>query len=190
MEPFITKKNYPFRKKHLDNMVKKSALFLIDFFQKILTNSNTPKDTPKEDDKFYLFPTFNIKMNVTLPNGYCTNYLPSFVSFSDREYCKIADDNNADNRILVYGHEYHYQCFQDLQFKCQHCIDYFLNSVEYLGNLYNDRLESLDNTFILDGEEKEENVMDNEDNINLENSGELILKENLNLDQSTIFYVL
>ena len=45
-------------------------------------------------------------------------------------------------------------------------------------------LESLDNTSILDGEEEEENIIDNEDNVSLENSKELILKENLNLDQS------
>ena len=86
--------------------------------------------------------------------------------------------------FTICGHEYHYQCLQDLQFKCQHCLDYLLNGVEYLGNLYNDRLESLDNTSILDEEEEEENIVDNEDNVSLENSEELILKENLNLDQS------
>jgi hypothetical protein len=185
MEPFITKKNYPFKKKHLDNMVKRSALFLIEFFQKILTNSNTPKDIPKKDDKFYLFPTFNIKMKIaTLPTGYCTDHLPSFISRCDHKNCKVVEDNNIDNCVLICGHEYHFQCLQDLQFKCQHCLDYLLNGVEYLGNLYNDRLESLDNTSILDEEEEEENIIDNEDNVSLENSEELILKENLNLDRS------
>ena len=187
MDPFITKKNYPFKKKSLDNMVKKSALFLIEFFQKILTNLNTSKKIPKLDDKLYLFPTFNIEMKVaTLPTGYCTNYLPSFDSCCDYENCEIADDYNDDNCILICGHEYHYQCLQNLQFKCQHCLDYLLNGIEYLGNLYNNRLESLDNTSILDeeDEEEDENTIDNEDNINLEGSEELILKGDLNLDQS------
>ncbi|CAJ0766251.1 24524_t:CDS:2, partial [Entrophospora sp. SA101] len=45
----------------------------------------------------------------------------------------------------------------------------------------NNRLESLDNTSILDeeDEEEDENTIDNEDNINLEGSEELILKEDL-----------
>nr|CAG8435138.1 12378_t:CDS:2 [Entrophospora candida] len=56
----------------------------------------------------------------------------------------------------------------------------FINS-PYLGNLYNNRLESLDNTSILDeeDEEEDENTIDNEDNINLEGSEELILKGDL-----------
>ncbi|CAJ0765791.1 11115_t:CDS:2, partial [Entrophospora sp. SA101] len=46
-------------------------------------------------------------------------------------------------------------------------------------------LKSLDNTSILDeeDEEEDENTVDNEDNINLEGSEELILKGDLNLDQ-------
>ncbi|CAJ0755459.1 14511_t:CDS:2, partial [Entrophospora sp. SA101] len=58
----------------------------------------------------------------------------------------------------------------DLQFKCQHCLDYLLNGIEYLGNLYNNRLESLDNTSVLgeEDEEVDENTIDSEDNINLE----------------------
>ncbi|CAJ0752909.1 20069_t:CDS:2 [Entrophospora sp. SA101] len=101
------------------------------------------------------------------------------------ENCEIADDYNDDNCILICGHEYHYQCLQNLQFKCQHCLGYLLNGIEYLGNLYNNRLESLDNTSILDeeDEEEDENTVDNEDNINLEGSEELILKGDLNLDQ-------
>ena len=58
----------------------------------------------------------------------------------------------------------------------------------YLGNLYNNRLESLDNTSVLgeEDEEEDENTIDNEDNIKLEGSEELILKGDLNLDQSLI----
>ena len=130
MRPFITEKNYPFKKKNLDNMIKKSALFLIGFFQKILTNSNTPKEIPRKGDKFYLFPTFNLKMKVvTLPTGYCTNCLPKFVSGCDYESCEI-DGSNDDNCILICGHEYHYECLQSLQFKCQHCLYYLLEGVE------------------------------------------------------------
>ncbi|CAJ0850264.1 9600_t:CDS:2, partial [Entrophospora sp. SA101] len=89
----------------------------------------------------------------TLPTGYCTNYLPSFDSCCDYKNCEIADDYNDDNCILICGHEYHYR----------------------------NRLESLDNTSILDeeDEEEDENTIDNEDNINLEGSEELILKEDL-----------
>jgi len=187
MRPFITKKNYPFKKKNLDNMIKKQALFLIGFFQKILTNSNTPKEIPRKGDKFYLFPTFNLKMKVvTLPTGYCTNCLPKFVSGCDYESCEI-DGSNDDNCILICGHEYHYECLQSLQFKCQHCLHYLLEGVEYLGSLYNDRLENLGNTPILilneEGEEEEENTIDDE-NIDLDRAEELILSDNSNLDQS------
>jgi hypothetical protein len=185
MKPFITKKNYPFKKKSLDNMVKKSALFLIELFQKILANSNISKDMPEKDDKFYLFPTFNLKMKVaTLPTGYCTDYLPKFVSCCDYKNCERVDDNNDDNCVLICGHEYHYECLQDLQFKCQHCLHYLLNGIEYLGNLYNDRLESLENTSILNEEEDEENIIDNDENIDLDRAEELILTDDLNLDQS------
>jgi hypothetical protein len=58
--------------------------------------------------------------------------------------------------------------------------------IEYLGNLYNNRLESLDNTSVLgeEDEEEDENTIDSENNIKLEGSEELILKGDLNLDQS------
>ncbi len=67
-------------------------------------------------------------------------------------------------------------------------FNYLLNGIEYLGNLYNNRLESLDNTSVLgeEDEEEDENTIDNEDNIKLEGSEELILKGDLNLDQSLI----
>ena len=86
--------------------------------------------------------------------------------------------------MLICGHEYHYECLQDLQFKCQHCLHYLLNGIEYLGNLYNDRLESLENTSILNEEEDEENIIDNDENIDLDRAEELILTDDLNLDQS------
>ena len=64
-----------------------------------------------------------------------------------------------------------------------------MNGIKYLGNLYNNRLESLDNTSVLgeEDEEEDENTIDNEDNIKLEGSEELILKGDLNLDQCVVW---
>ena len=83
--------------------------------------------------------------------------------------------------MLICGHEYHYECHQDLQFKCQHCLHYLLNGIKYLENLYNDRLESLENTSILNEEGDEENIIDNDENIDLDRAEELILTDDLNL---------
>ena len=64
-----------------------------------------------------------------------------------------------------------------------------MNGIKYLGNLYNNRLESLDNISVLgeEDEEEDENTIDNEDNIKLEGSEELILKGDLNLDQCVVW---
>nr|CAG8494553.1 6981_t:CDS:2 [Entrophospora candida] len=60
----------------------------------------------------------------------------------------------------------------------------FIEWHQDLGNLYNDRLESLENTSILNKEGDEENIIDNDENIDLDRAEELILTDDLNLDQS------
>nr|CAG8649368.1 3443_t:CDS:2 [Entrophospora candida] len=40
IKPFLLTKKYPYTKKNFDTMTKKSALFLLDFFQKIWANSD------------------------------------------------------------------------------------------------------------------------------------------------------
>nr|CAG8467446.1 7683_t:CDS:2 [Entrophospora candida] len=47
MKPFVNTKRYPYTKKNIDIMVKHTALFLIEFFQNIWSNSTSPQHAPQ-----------------------------------------------------------------------------------------------------------------------------------------------
>jgi len=145
IKPFVSGKKYPYTKKKIDAMVKKSALFLLDFFQKIWENSNNI-NAPTGKKKLYSLATFNMEITMkALPSGYHTTNPPKHKVFCDYESCNN-NEKEINDCVLICGHAYHYECFQKLDFKCKYCLQYFINGIQVLGNSYNKRLDNIKNT--------------------------------------------
>ena len=151
MKPFINTKKYPYTKKNIDIMVKQTALFLIEFFQKIWSNSTSPQSTPQFttesiksiSHKFFVLDEV-IKIG-TLPTGYHTKSPPNPNIFCDANNCNInieIDQLQLYGKVLICGHGYHNECFQKMGFKCHHCLDYLIDGIDLLSSSYNNRLES------------------------------------------------
>jgi len=77
LNPFLNLKKYPYTKKKIDMMAKKSAVFLLGFFQKILANKDNGQIISKSKKKTYTLPTFNLEVQFCiLPSGYHTSKPP------------------------------------------------------------------------------------------------------------------
>jgi hypothetical protein len=150
MKPFINTKKYPYTKKNIDIMVKQTALFLVEFFQKIWSDSATSQPTQFALESIkstgYKFLVLDEVMKIgTLPTGYHTKNPPNSNIFCDAEDCNInieIDQLHLYGKVLICGHGYHNECFQKMGFKCHHCLDYFMGGIDLLSSSYNDRLES------------------------------------------------
>ena len=151
MKPFVNTKKYPYTKKNIDIMVKQTALFLIEFFQNIWSNSTSPQHAPQSitrpikstGHKFFVL---NEIMKIgTLPTGYHTKSPPNPNIFCDAKDCDInieIDQLQLYGKVLICGHGYHNECFQKMSFKCHYCLDYLVDGINVLSSSYNDRLES------------------------------------------------
>ena len=111
--------------------------------------------------------TFNIEVQMkALPSGYHTSNPPNSRIFCDYEHCNIKQNENQSNDcVLICGHAYHYECFQKLDFRCQYCLEYFINGLQELSNSYNERLENT-SASILEDDLNEDDL--NEDDLNVE----------------------
>ena len=151
MGPFINTKKYPYTKKNIDVMVKQTALFLVEFFQKIWSNSTSPQHVPQPttgsiQSTGHKFFVLNEIMKIgTLPTGYRTKSPPNPNIFCDAKDCNInieIDQLQLYGKVLICGHGYHNECFQKMGFKCHYCLDYLVDGINLLSSSYNDRLES------------------------------------------------
>jgi len=71
-----------------------------------------------------------------------------------------------------------------LDFRCQYCLEYFINGLQDLSNSYNERLENTENTSILEDDLDKDNLNvevneDDVDNVSLED-----FDSTMNIDRS------
>src|SRR5204863_9727265 len=78
----------------------------------------------------YTLSTLNIKVDLkSLPAGYHTEYPPK-KDLCDN--CDKAFDPNfpyTDGHVLICGHSYHYECYEDLGKSCIHCMEFYKKGV-------------------------------------------------------------
>src|SRR6185369_8170732 len=101
-------------------MVKQTVLFLIEFFQKIWSNSTSPQHAPQPTTRSigHKFFVLNEVMKIgTLPTGYHTKSHPNPNIFCDAKDCNINIEINQlqlYGKVLICGHGYHNECFQKM----------------------------------------------------------------------------
>ncbi|CAH1771394.1 5135_t:CDS:1, partial [Entrophospora sp. SA101] len=94
MPSFAPKKDYPYKKKDLDELIKKIALFLLDFFDEISKNYGRieKKMEGKKIKKpyYYILPIKSGYCAGALPLGYHTKTSPIIEKLCDYDNCKIS----------------------------------------------------------------------------------------------------
>jgi len=131
-----------------------------------------------------------------LPSGYHTKNSPNHEKSCDFENCNLQNENQNNFHVFICGHSYHLECFEKMDFKCQYCLQYYIEGIQNLGNSYNERLENTENCSIFDDDDIEGNENENENEIydpSLDSINEPI-RADKNLDQKLrmngIVYVL
>ncbi|UZO00234.1 uncharacterized protein OCT59_001486 [Rhizophagus irregularis] len=149
---FAPKRDYPYKKKDLDNLVKKTALFLLDFFDGIWQNNES---------------RFSAGV---LPIGYHSTVPPSINKFCDHVNCANFTDEHGE--VLICGHAYHEECFQKLATS----IDELTQS--YNNRLHMD--EDINNEFDIKNEKQSEDCeFDNAETINIHKTIDIELSEKI-----------
>jgi len=199
IRPFLSLNKYPYKKKDVDIMTKKVALFLLDFFKRILLNSNTNSLPILKGKKKQTHVLHASNISITykaLPSGYHTKNPPNHEKSCDFENCNLQNENQNNFHVFICGHSYHLECFEKMDFKCQYCLQYYIEGIQNLGNSYNERLENTENCSIFDDDDIEGNENENENEIydpSLDSINEPI-RADKNLDQKLrmngIVYVL
>ena len=112
---FTPKHDYPYKKKELDDLIKKTALFLLDFFDEIWKNNGQveKKIEGKVNKKaYYYFSHMESRFFVSaLPLGYHSKVLPNIEKFCDHVNCT---NFSSEGEVLICEHAYHEKCFQKL----------------------------------------------------------------------------
>jgi len=143
VKSFEPKHDYPYSKKDLDDLVKLSAIFHLDFFDNLYQNPNKAelKTEGKRIKKDYsYFPGIKTQFSSgVLPLGYHSKYRPVVSKLCDRPEC--IDLSWNDGQVLICGHGYHETCFYILGLRCPHCFDYLSGSIDELSKSYNHRLQ-------------------------------------------------
>ncbi|CAB5293004.1 unnamed protein product [Rhizophagus irregularis] len=183
---FAPKRDYPYKKKDLDNLVKKTALFLLDFFDGIWRNNGQieKKMEGKVNKKTYYYFSYIIESRFSagvLPIGYHSTVPPSINKFCDHVNCANFTDENGE--VLICGHAYHEECFQKLGLRCHYCYSYLATSIDELTQLYNNRLhmdEDINNEFDIKNEKQSEDCeFDNAETINIHKTIDIELSEKI-----------
>lgn len=142
ISPFELKHDYPYMEKDLDNLVKLSSIFLLDFFNNLWKNPNkteSKSEGKKNKKDYYYFPGLQSRFSSkVLPLGYHSNNHPIANRLCDYVECTNPLWNKV--QILICGHSYHENCFQILGSYCHYCLEYLSNSIEELSRSYNERL--------------------------------------------------
>ncbi|UZO22821.1 uncharacterized protein OCT59_015170 [Rhizophagus irregularis] len=163
---FVPKRDYPYKKKDLDEMIKRTALFLLNFFDEIWKNDGKVEkkmEGKRTKKPYYYFTSIPTSFPFgALPLGYHFPIPPNMKKFCDKKFCKKST-SDSEGEVLICGHAYHEECFQVLGLKCEHCYKYLDKSINELTNSYNQRLHLEEAQLELDINEE----MD-EDNCELE----------------------
>ncbi|KAF0496968.1 hypothetical protein F8M41_020848 [Gigaspora margarita] len=201
-EAFMNTKHYPYSPSELEFLTNKTCLFLLQQFQlvfeeyqkilKINTTSSTTKPKPKskkdkkEKNLNLKFITMEDIDERVLPTGYHTSYPPIFNSCDN---CHKLFEQDSDGTILICGHGYHWNCYNQLEFKCKHCIKYFNEGIWSNVKSFVKRLEAEDKDKLtkedLEDEDENDDENDDDDTNNLTENSENIKiseKEKIELD--------
>ena len=168
---FSAVKSYPYTKKNLDTMSKQSAIFLLDFFGKLWVDKEkweVKTEGKKIKKQVYYFPPLTKGLSKgALPSGYHTLNPPNQDIFCDWNQCTL-NASYTNGKVLICGHAYHDQCFENMGSKCCFCFEYFCAGIDELSKSYNERLEmnmNLEENF-------EEPAQKNEENVSLDEADE------------------
>ncbi|PKY45437.1 hypothetical protein RhiirA4_460012 [Rhizophagus irregularis] len=150
-------------------MTKETAIFLLDFFEKLWIDKEkwSVKIKGKKIKKeIYFFPLL-IKgfFKGSLPSRYHTSHPLNQDIFCDWNQC--TNSLFINGKVLAYGYAYHDQCFINIGLECICCLEYFYSEIEEFFKLYNERLEiniNLDEEFEeLMQKNEEDELSDNTD---------------------------
>ena len=141
---FEPKQSYPYSKKDLDYLVKRTAIFLLDFFDNLWKNPGQlkiKKEGQKIQKTYFYFPGIETRFSFgALPLGNHSDTPPNSHKLCDRVECQ--DVSWVDGQVLICGHGYHETCFHILGLRCPHCFFYLSKSIEELSKSYNQRLHT------------------------------------------------
>ncbi|KAF0557550.1 hypothetical protein F8M41_013315 [Gigaspora margarita] len=106
--------------------------------------------------------------------GYHTTYPPIFNSC---DHCYKLFEQDSDGTILIYGHGYHWNCYNQIEFKCKHCINYFKEGIWNNITAFVKRLEVEDKDKLT-----KEDLEDDEDDENEDDDTNNLIKDSENIE--------
>ena len=123
----------------MDEIIKWTALFLLNFFDEIWKNNGKVEkkmEGKKTKKPYYYFDPIPTSFPLgALPFGYHLPVLPNMKKFCDKKFCK--NSTNEEGKVLICSHAYHEECFQVVGLKCEHCYKYLDKSIDELTKSYN-----------------------------------------------------
>ncbi len=135
VKSFEPSHDYPYSKKDLDDLVKLTAIFHLDFFNILWQNPNKTelrKEGKRVKKDYCYFPGIETRFSFgVLPLGYHSKQRPVINKLCDRTGCMDLSWN--DSQVLICGHGYHETCFRILGLRCLHCFNYLSGSIEELS---------------------------------------------------------
>jgi hypothetical protein len=165
---FVPKRDYPYKKRDLDEMIKRTALFLLNFFDEIWKNNGKVEkkmEGKRTKKPYYYFDPIPTSFPLgALPLGYHSPVLPNMKKFCDKKFCK--NSTNEEGEVLICGHAYHEECFRVVGLKCEHCYKYLDKSIDELTKSYNQRLHLEETQLELNDEEIDEDNCEVEESDN------------------------
>ena len=137
-DTFQKSKTYPYKPSALDILTKKTSLFLLDYFKEIYKNRGKSKlYRSKKKTQCQLATLKETVDSRCLPTGYSANIVPLPDSY---DHCHKKLD---EGEVLICGHGYHFECYQIIEYGCQHYEEYYKRRIYSNVNSFLDRLEKV-----------------------------------------------
>ncbi|RIB02682.1 hypothetical protein C2G38_2149885 [Gigaspora rosea] len=190
-EMFSTTKHYPYSPRDLKFLTTKTCIFLISQFQEIyrkneetnLVSSKIPSPLKRRKKKelptSYNLPTLGEIDITSMPTGYSTLFPPLF---NNCDHCYKILNINDQTIILICGHGFHLECYNSMEKKCRHCLNYYKKGIWKNVNAFLNGLNSEKNfDKDLDDDAQEDTEEDNNNSEETE-IDQLNRQESLELD--------
>ncbi|RIB13033.1 hypothetical protein C2G38_2099406 [Gigaspora rosea] len=184
-------KRYPYSPRDLKFLTTKTCIFLISQFQEIyrkneetnLVSSKIPfplkRQKKKELPTSYNLPTLGEIDITSMPTGYSTLFLSLF---NNCDHCYKILNINDQTIILICGHGFHLECYNSIEKKCRHCLNYYKKGIWKNVNAFLNGLNSEKNfDKDLDDDAQEDTEEDNNNSEETE-IDQLNRQESLELD--------
>lgn len=139
----------------LDELTTRTSLFLLNYFRSIYLNLGKSK-LENQGKKFYKLATLEKIVDTRLlPAGYSTLYPPS-INLCD--HCKDLLETSPNNNevVLICGHGYHVNCYNELEKRCKYCEEYYIKGISDNVTKFIKRLEKGPEILTNDDFEEEE----------------------------------